>query len=225
MALVTSLCAQVLLLATLLQGCARPPAQTRAQPARAPVIVPRDSSWARLSRPCPNDAPVRFAPVRPELPPGLVRTRDDHAAELARRVPGGYGGLFVEYDPPLQPDGAIRYETRRPVVFLVDTTQREAALRALASGTQSDQPALHVVGARIRSARWSFAELYDWYGLLLNIVSREGIVTTGIDKKHNRILFGVHDAAARYRLERDLARLDLPCFLVGIHVVGPRVPG
>jgi hypothetical protein len=67
--------------------------------------------------------------------------------------------------------------------------------------------------------------LYDWYGLLLDVVAREGIVTTGIDVKHNRILFGVEDAAGRQRLERHLARLNLPCFLVGIDVARTLVPG
>jgi hypothetical protein len=66
---------------------------------------------------------------------------------------------------------------------------------------------------------------YDWYGVLLDAGVREGVVMTDIDEKHNRILFGVEDAAGRQRLERQLARLDLPCFLVGVSVVGRRVPG
>jgi hypothetical protein len=166
-----------------------------------------------------------LAPPRAPPPPGRVRTRDDHAAELARRVPGGYGGLYVEYDPPLQPDGAIRFETRRAVVFLVDTTQSEAALRALSSTAHPVQFRLNVAHARTRPARWSFAELYDWYGLLHNIVWREGIVSSGIDAKQNRIVYGVENAARRERLERQLALLDLPCFLVGVLVARPFVPG
>jgi hypothetical protein len=135
---------------------------------------------------------------------------------LARRVPGGYGGLCVEYEPPLQRDGAIRHETRRAFIFLVDTTQSEAALRALSSTTQPEELPLNIVGARTRPARWSFAELYDWYGLLLSAAVREGVVTTDIDERENRLVFGVEDAHGRERLEQQLARLDLPCFLIGI---------
>jgi hypothetical protein len=207
-----------------LHACHPPVARRPAEPARAPVIAPSDTSWARLSHSCPADAPVRLAAPRAPPPPGRVLTRDDHAAELARRVPGGYGGLYVEYDPPLQPDGAIRFETRRVVVFLVDTTQSEAALRALSSTAHPEQLPLNVAHARTRPARWSFAELYDWYGLLHNIVWREGIVTSGIDEKQNRVVYGVENAAGRERLERQLARLDLPCFLVGVRVAGPFVP-
>ena len=207
-----------------LHACHSPTARPPAEPARAPVIAPSDTSWARLSHSCPADAPIRLAPPRAPPAAGRVRTRDDHAAELARRVPGGYGGLYVEYDPPLQPDGAIRFETRRAIVFLVDTTQTEVALRALAS-TAPTQLGLNVAHARTRPARWSFAELYDWYGLLHNIVWREGVVSSDIDEKQNRIVYGVQNAAGRERLERQLARLDLPCFLVGVLVARPFVPG
>jgi hypothetical protein len=140
-------------------------------------------------------------------------------------VPGGYGGLFIDNDPPSPADAERRPATRHVVVFLVDTTQRDAALRALASPTQPDRPALNVLGARTRPARWSFAELYDWYGLLLSLGVRDGVTTTDIDEKENRIVFGVEDAVGRQRLERELARLDLPCFLVGVRVTGRRVPG
>ena len=220
---VWSLLARTLVLAVLLPACARAPMPGTGEPPRAPVVPPHDSSWARLSRTCPNDAPVRLAPVRPS-PPGRVM-RDAQTAELSRQAPGGFGGLFIDYDSSSPPGTERRLETRHVIVFLVDTTQRDAALRALETPTHPDRFPLNVVGARVRPARWSFAELYDWYGLLLSVVAREGIVTTGIDEKHNRILFGVENAAGRQRLERQLARLDLPCFLVGIRVDGPRAPG
>ena len=151
--------------------------------------------------------------------------RDAQTAELSRQAPGGFGGLFIDYDPPSALGAEQRLGTRHVVVFLVDTTQREAALRALETPTQHDRLPLTVVGARVRPARWSFAELYDWYGVLLDAGVREGVVMTDIDEKYNRILFGVEDAPARQRLELQLARLDLSCFLVGVRVVGRRVPG
>ena len=151
--------------------------------------------------------------------------RDAQTAELSRQTPGGFGGLFIDYDPASAPEAEQRLGTRHVVVFLVDTTQREVALRSLEAPTQHDRLPLNVVGAQVRPARWSFAELYDWYGVLLDAGVRDGVVMTDIDEKHNRILFGVEDAAARHRLELQLARLDLPCFLVGVRVVGRRVPG
>jgi hypothetical protein len=220
---ILSFLARTLVVGGLLHACACAPRRDAGEPSRVPVVPPHDSSWARLSRTCPNDAPVRFAPVRPP-PPGRVM-RDAQTAELSRQAPGGFGGLFIDYDPPSAPGAERRLETRHVVVFLVDTTQREAALRALESPTHPDRLPLNVVGARIRPARWSFAELYDWYGVLVNALARDGIVETGIDVKHNRIHLGVENAAARQRLERQLARLDLPCFLVGVRIERPRVPG
>ena len=220
---VLSLLARTVLIGVVLHACARAPMPGTGEPPRAPVVPPHDSSWARLSHTCPNDAPVRFAPVRPP-PPGRVM-RDAQTAELSRQAPGGFGGLFLDYDPPSAPGAARRLETRHVVVFLVDTTKRDAALRALETPTHPDRFPLNVVGARVRPARWSYAELYDWYGLLINVLARDGIVGTGIDVKHNRIHVGVENAAARQRLERQLARLDLPCFLVGVGIDRPHIPG
>lgn len=213
-----------LLVAAVLYACARAPMRGAGEPSRLPVVPPHDSSWARLSHPCPGDAPVRLAPVLPP-PPGRAPMRDAQTAELSRQAPGGFGGLFIDYDPPSAAGAERHLETRHVVVFLVDTAQRDAALRALESPTQHDRMPLNVIGAHVRPARWSFAELYDWYGLLLDAGVREGVVMTDIDEQHNRILFGVENAAGRHRLERQLARLDLPCFLVGVRVVGRRVPG
>src|SRR5687768_2752282 len=222
---VLSLLARTLLLGVLLHACARAPVRDTGEPSRAPVVSPHDSSWARLSHACPADAPIRLAPVRPPPAQGRVHARDAQTAELSRQAPGGFGGLFIDYDPPSAPGAERRLDTRHVVVFLVDTTQRDAALRALETPTHADRFPLNVVGARVRPARWSFAELYDWHGVLVNALARDGIVGTGIDVKHNRIHVGVENAAARQRVERQLARLDLPCFLVGVGIDRPHIPG
>lgn len=210
-----------ILAVAVLFACASPASLRRsAEAPRMPLVHPNDSSWARLDQRCPAEAPIRLASERPMPPEGRVRTRDDHTASLARQVPGGYGGLYWEYDPPLTPGGP-RPETRRLIVSLVDTTRREAALRALAS----ERPDLDLLRATIKPARWSFAELYDWYGWLLPRAVREGVVTTDIDEVENRIVFGVEHAEGRRLLERQLAGLGLPCFLIGIRVPGRRIPG
>lgn len=216
---------RTLLLAFGLPACSHASIHATDDPARAPVLPPSDSSWARLPRACPRDAPIRLAPVRPPPPPGSAHLRDAHTAELSRQAPGGFGGLFIEHDVPPEPVAGSRAHTRQVVVFLVDTTERDAALRALETPSHPDRFPLNVVGAQVRPARWSYAELYDWQGVLLAGGVREGVVSTGIDVKGNRIVFGVLDAAGRQRFEGQLARFDLPCFLVGVEIVGPRVPG
>ncbi len=108
------------------------------------------------------------------------------------------------------------------VVFLVDTTQRDAALAALATrgGLESRDPKR----VRVRKVRWNFAQLYDWYRYLgLHVWSASGLVTSDIDEAQNSITYGVKDEPSRRCLERLLAQLGphLPCFLVAIEVVGP----
>ncbi len=110
-------------------------------------------------------------------------------------------------------------------MLLVDTAQREAALRALAAAIQKERPDLDVLRAHIQPARWSFAELYDWQGVILTPALRDGVTTIDIDERENRIVFGVVDPSARERLEHKLAQLELPCFLVGIKVVGRMMKG
>ena len=108
------------------------------------------------------------------------------------------------------------------VVFLVDTTQRDAALAALAArgGLGGADPKR----VRVRKVRWNFAQLYDWYRYLgLHVWSDSGLVTSDIDEAQNSITYGVKDESGRPRLERLLAQLrpPPPCFLVAIEVVGP----
>ena len=136
--------------------------------------------------------------------PGV--TPDDRWAALAREVPGGFAGEMLE--------GGL-------VVFLVDTTQRDAALAALAArgGLEGMDPKR----VRVRKVRWNFAQLYDWYRYLgLHVWSASGLVTSDIDEAQNSITYGVKDESGRRRLERLLAELrpPPPCFLVAIEVVG-----
>lgn len=207
-------------------ACARQPAggSPEGRPLRAPVVDPRDSTWIPRDRACPPAAPVRTAPER-AFRTGRPPTEDERDAALARQVPGGYGGLYLEYNPPPLRGERPRPETRRVVVLLVDTAQREAALRALAPAIQKERPDLDVLRARVQPARWTFAELYDWQGVILTPGLRDGVTTIDIDERENRIVFGVVDSAARGRLAQRLAQLDLPCFLVGIEVVGAIIKG
>jgi len=165
-----------------------------------------------LGRSCPADAPAVELPAaqRDSLGgpvPESRATSDDRWAEAARELPGGFAGTMLEGDL---------------VVFLVDTTQRDAALAALAArgGLGGADPKR----VRVRKVRWNFAQLYDWYRYLgLHVWSDSGLVTSDIDEAQNSITYGVKDESGRPRLERLLAQLrpPPPCFLVAIEVVGP----
>lgn len=168
-------------------------------------------TWVRAGQPCPADAPVVDLPagVRDSVRRLEVghRSGDDRLAELAREVPGGFAGMML--------DGDL-------VVFLVDTTQRDAALAALAARGALDGRDPKQV--RVRKARWDFAQLFDWYQYLnLHMWRVSGVVTSDIDDAANRITYGVMGESGRRRAERRLAELrpPPPCFLVTLDVVGP----
>src|SRR5947208_10080755 len=174
-----------------------------------PSEAPR---WARLGSSCPADAPAVALPaaLRDSLGGPVPESRariDDRWAEAARELPGGFAGKMLA--------GGL-------VVFLVDTTQRDAALAALAArnGLEGRDPKR----VRVRKVRWDFAQLLDWYHYLgLHVWSDSGVVESDIDEEHNRITYGVMGESGRRRVERRLARLrpPPPCFLVAIEVVGP----
>jgi len=168
--------------------------------------------WARTGQSCPEDAPAVELPaaLRDSLGgpvPESRATSDDRWAAAARELPGGFAGEMLE--------GGL-------VVFLVDTTQRDAALAALAA--RGGLAGMDPKRVRVRKVRWNFAQLYDWYRYLgLHVWSASGLVTSDIDEAQNNITYGVKDESGRRRLERLLAELrpPPPCFLVAIEVVGP----
>ncbi len=122
----------------------------------------------------------------------------------AREIPGGFAGIILEGGP---------------VVFLVDTTQREAALAALIA--RHAIPGRHPERARVRKARWDFAQLHEWYEYVNGHLTGEpGFAMSDIDEEHNQLSYGTGDEAARERFEAILARLPVPCGLVVVEVTG-----
>jgi hypothetical protein len=172
--------------------------------------APSGPRWASLGRVCDVNDPAQSlsAAARDSLPPDLSPESSPNVrwAELARRVPGGWGGFFAE-------DGV-------PTIFLVDTTLREEALAVLAT-----EPFLPVTpDTRVKQGRWDFAQLYEWYRYLgPHIWPLEGWRSSDVDEAHNRLLYGVADEAARARAEQRLAALGVPCFLVAIQIRPPMV--
>ena len=87
-----------------------------------------------------------------------------------------------------------------PVIFLVDTTQRQQAFAGL-QGRLSVPGGLAV--AKVRAARWNFAELADWYRYLQVQPFGAQISFCDIDEAKNRITFGV---PTRPRVRRSSSR-------------------
>lgn len=176
-------------------GCGTPSA-----PSTDPASEPR---WAALGKACADDAPAPSlsAEAREALAPrsqeGDVNAR---WAALASRVPGGWGGFFLE-------DGV-------PTIYLTNPALKESAIAVLATEGFPLSSSAHV-----KLGRWDFAQLYDWYRYLAPHTSAvDGLSFSDIQEARNRIEYGVVDEAARVRLEQTLAALDLPCFLVAIEI-------
>ena len=138
------------------------------------------------------------------FPTGREATIDDRWAVTAREIPGGFAGIILEGGP---------------VVFLVDTTKRAAALQALIA--RGAIPGRHPARARVRKARWDFAQLHEWYEYVNGHVTGDpGFAMSDIDEGDNRLTYGVGDEAARERFAALLAGLPIPCGLVVVEVTG-----
>jgi len=165
---------------------------------------------ASLDEGCPTDAPAVSVPsaARESLPQGFFgSTTKENWARLAREIPGGFGGM-------IRLDGSL-------LIYLVDTTQRTEATAALIA----KQVLAGNVAPRIRAARWSFDQLYDWnrYIILHYPLPNPDVVSWTIDEQKNRLAFDVVDESSRRRLVGAFRDLRLPCFLVDIQVTGPVV--
>jgi hypothetical protein len=112
----------------------------------------------------------------------------------------GWGGFFLE-------NGV-------PTIYLIDAALKEAAIAVLATeGFPLSS------SARVKQGRWDFAQLYDWYRYLaLHISAVDGMSFSDIQEARNRIEYGVIDEPTRVRLEKTLAALEVPCFLVAIEI-------
>ena len=122
-------------------------------------------------------AQVRLDSVPPQ-PTELV-TVDDRWAAIAREVPGGWGGFFL--------DGGV------PTIYLVEPDLRTEAIDALIAfgiGQEFD-----MANARVWRGRWDFAQLYDWrWYINARVGGSAGLVSIDIDEFRNRVVYGVLEA-------------------------------
>jgi len=155
-----------------------------------------------------------------------TKIADADLADIARQVPGGFAGYFLEPAEPAEADGPRAAVPPRTVVRLARPAEGAAALAALAPrlapyhGGTAD-----VAGARVLPARWDFAQLYDWQRYIGARLRGAVRLTFGdIDEVGNRLVLGVGTERERRALLRRLPRLGVPCGLVEVALVRVGLP-
>lgn len=150
-------------------------------------------------RACSPESPVFDVPVaaRDSLP--QWPNSDQQWADIARRVPGGWGGYF-------HLDGVS-------TMYLVEPGLRGEATEALRG--EGIPPATDVL-----QGRWDFAQLYDWsrYLDIHGASSIAGFVSADIDVSSNRIMYGLESSASFADLTAVATALGIPCNLLAAQV-------
>lgn len=173
------------------------------------------SSVTELATPTPelpkftclsNSTTMRLpADLRASLPALGPRMPDDAFVAISNSVPGGFAGVF--------------FEDNQYVLTFVDPARANQARSEIQQAFASrgvGGPNLEVATAEIRGARWTFAELDEWYRYIIPRLSGpgSGVSSIDIDEKANTISFGVIDETARGLLEARLGSLGVSCNLV-----------
>jgi hypothetical protein len=143
--------------------------------------------------------------LRATLPTFGSRMPDDAYVSIAQSVPGGFAGVF--------------FEDNHFVLTFVDPAKANEARSEIQQAFASrgvGGSGMDVATAEIRGARWTFAELDEWFRYIIPKLSGpgSGISSWDIDEKANTISFGVIDETARAQLEARLAALGVSCNLV-----------
>lgn len=134
----------------------------------------------------------------------------DRYAAIAQTVPG-FAGLY--------------WEGTTLVLMLVDTTQRDAAVAAIAE----DMRGQYIRRVLVRKADFDFIELRKWL-LLVPIFGDSQITAVGPDVMRNRVLVGVADSAYLAPMRERLVALGIPLSALALDVMrvcagGPSSPG
>ena len=123
---------------------------------------------------------------------------DDHWADVAQQVPG-FAGWWLN-------GGTI-------VLMLVDTTQREAGLRAIIA----ELPQRYYHNIRVQKADFDFRQLRDWKALAISV---SGVVMSDADEVRNRVVAGVEDSTNIRPTRQRLLKAGIPARALLIEVTG-----
>jgi len=147
----------------------------------------------------PNLTKPRLYPLRTQA--RSLRTSDEVFADIARKVPGGWGGYFFDFDD-------WTYGT-----YLVDPSKHAEATTALL------EFGIDIRQMRVKQGRWDFAQLYDWkLYIYAHSSGAPRFVSTNINEALNRLVFGVADVATGDSLAAFFSSLALPCDLLVIEL-------
>lgn len=150
-----------------------------------------------------NSATMRLpADQRANLPAFGPRKPDDDFVAISQTVPGGFAGVFIT-------EGTL-------VLTFVDPTAANANRQQItgAFASRGYDFFADLSNAEYREARWTFAELDEWFRYIIPALSVAGVSSLDIDEQANTVAFGVIDEDARTRLEARLASLGISCNLV-----------
>jgi hypothetical protein len=120
-------------------------------------------------------------------------------------VPGGFGGLWLE--------GTVLH------VNLVDLSKREEARAALKTELRGEfgpgapggqRAAVDLDRIVFHPGRYDYVQLTGWYVRLPASLGYEGVTSTDIDERRNRIRIGVRDDANAERVRRRIPELGIP---------------
>ena len=208
------------LLVILLGGCDR----VTDPWANEPRVEDSEAIWANPPN-CAPDAPGVSLPAaqHDSLPPFVPQPNrlEDGWRLVAPHVPGGWAGLH--YAPAA--DGTYLD------LYFVDTTRIAESLDSLAIYYPMYVPGhSYLLGhdysferdfVRIRTVRWSWEQLHDWYRYLLLAGPSAGVVRAAISfDANNRLGFGVATAADRAVLLQRFSQLGVPCWLAQVYIGG-----
>lgn len=160
-----------------------------------------------------NSATMRLpADQRANLPAFGPRQPDDDFVAISQTVPGGFAGVF-------KIEGTL-------ILTFVDPATANANRQQItgAFASRGYDFFVDLSKAEYRDARWTFAELDEWFRYIVPRLSAAGVSSLDINEQANTLAFGVIDEDARTRLEARLASLGVSCNLVTTVIQQPAEP-
>lgn len=158
-----------------------------------------------------NSATMRLpADLRATLPAWGMRRPDDAYVSISQSVPGGFAGIFFE-------DGHY------VLTFVDPATANQARPEIQQAFTNRGFASVDVATAEFRAARWTFAELDEWYRYIIPRLPGASWNSSDIDEKANTLSFGVLNETERGQLEAQLSSLGVSCNLVTTRIQPPAI--
>lgn len=174
------------------------------------------------SRP-PTSSMENLQPLQPKGPPSAATpgpTLRDEFTAMARRVPGGFGGVYFDDDGVL-------------TILLTDPSLQDEARASLAAepfiqarANAAGAGAFDIQSAKIAEAAYAHDDLDAWLDGILRSLRDAGVTATksGVSVHRNRIVVGVGREAQRNQVEDAMDEADVPGDAVIVEVVGPVRP-